>query len=99
MAVAFSYYNNQLTKVTVTPPKSECRRCTRQYLYLNNKLYQSNDTSNVQQNAYAYLKEAAFLKGKMPDTLEWGYFEWEQPKAGNKGQDYLIVDADSRLKQ
>jgi hypothetical protein len=98
LAVTYSYYNNQLTKVTVTPPKSECRKCTRQYLYLDNKLYQSNDTSDVHRNAYAYLNEAVFLKGKMPDKLDWGYFEWERSDRSNESQNYLIVDADGRLK-
>ena len=91
LAVTYSFYNNQLTQVVVTPSKRECRGCSKQYYFINNKLYWSNDNTDLQQKAQEYIKVATFLKSKMPDKLEWGYFEWERSEDDNKSQDYLIV--------
>jgi hypothetical protein len=91
LETTFSFYNNQLTHVLVIPPRSECRRCRKEYYFFENKLHSSNDTHDLQEKARVYTKEAAFLKNRMPDKLEWGYFEWEQSAEPNKNQDNLTV--------
>jgi hypothetical protein len=98
LAMTYSFYDNKLTKVTVTPPRSECRKCSKSYYFWNNKLHISNDTSDLKEKAHAYIKEAAFLKNKMPDKLEPCYFEWEPSEEDNKNQEYLIVAADDPRK-
>jgi hypothetical protein len=91
LEATFTFYNNQLTQVLVIPPRSECRRCRKEYYFLGNKLHSSNDTHELLEKERAYIQEASFLKGKMPDKLEWGYFEWEQSAEPNKNQNNLIV--------
>jgi hypothetical protein len=98
LALTYSFYNNQLTKVTVTPSRSECQRCSKYYYFIDSKFHTSNDTIDVQEKVAAYINEAAFLKSKMPEKLKPGYFEWEHSEEDNTDREYLIVAANDRPK-
>jgi hypothetical protein len=98
LAVSYRFHLNQLTQVTVIPPKQECRKCSMEYYFLHNKLYKSTDTGDLAQKEEAFISQASFLKSKMPDKLEPGYFEWEESGESDTSQEYLIVDAGIRSK-
>lgn len=82
--VIYSFSANNLTAVTVIPPRSTCRNCPNRYYYSNDSLLSKQENQNVNVNSADFIKQAHYFQSKLPDDLPWGFFEDEVMVNGKK---------------
>ena len=75
--VIYSFANNQLSAVTVIPPKSTCRNCASRYFYSNDTVSSKEENRYTNTNPAVFINQAHYFQSKVPHDLPWGYFENE----------------------
>ena len=73
----YSFANNELTAVTVIPPKTTCRNCVTRYFFSNDTVVSKQENRYTTTNSAFLIQQAHFLHSKIPHDLPWGYFDDE----------------------
>ncbi|MGZ5135425.1 MAG: hypothetical protein ACXWCG_09750 [Flavitalea sp.] len=82
--VIYSFSQNKLRTVSVTPPKSTCRNCATIYYYSNDTLLSKQENRYTNANSAVFIKQAHYFQSKLPHDLPWGYFDDEVIINGKK---------------
>jgi hypothetical protein len=82
--VIYFFGSNNLTSVTVIPPKSTCKNCSSQYYYFNDTLSSKQENRFTNVNSDIFIKQAHYFLSKIPQDLPWGFFENEVLVNGKK---------------
>jgi hypothetical protein len=82
--VIYYFGVNQLTSVTVIPPKSTCRNCASKYYYTSDSLTSKQESRFAPVNSAVFIKQAHYFLSKIPHDLPWGYFDNEVLVNGKK---------------
>jgi hypothetical protein len=75
--VTYSFVKNQLSAVTVTPPKSSCNNCSSEYYFSGDKVLAKRESVYTTATPEIFIGKAQYFKAKLPDELPWGYFDNE----------------------
>jgi hypothetical protein len=75
--VIYSFSGNKLSAVTVIPPKSTCKNCASRYYYSNDSLLSKQENGYTSANSAVFAQQAHYFQSKLPQDLNWGFFEDE----------------------
>ena len=82
--VIYSFAANNLSAVTVIPPRSTCRNCESRYYYSHDSLLSKEENPKVNVNSAVFVQQARYFQSKLPEDLPWGFFEDEVMVNGKK---------------